>query len=165
MFNEFKFSETTKAQIAGRIEQVSLSGVGRSFDAAGTMTSTPASPSYTPKSVSVGLIQNLRLGSRRHHHRAIYRARAEAGRIIFGRRVTTRRRLSTKAIPISKLRQRNRSKSACGAQTAHFDLRQQPTTRGSTDSYFDSSPETPAMPTPVYAGRRGRPQRGDLFAG
>ena len=59
MFNEFKFSETTKAQIAGRIEQVSLSGIGRSFDAAGTMTSTPASPSYTPKSVSVGLIQNL----------------------------------------------------------------------------------------------------------
>ena len=59
MFNEFKFSETTKAQIAGRIEQVSLSGVGRSFDAAGTMTSTPASPSYTPKSVSIGLLQNL----------------------------------------------------------------------------------------------------------
>ena len=59
IFNEFKFSPTTKAQIAGRIEQVSLSGFGRSFDAAGTMTSTPASPSYTPKSVSVGLIQNL----------------------------------------------------------------------------------------------------------
>jgi iron complex outermembrane recepter protein len=59
IFNEFKFSETTKAQIAGRIEQVSLSGIGRSFDAAGTMTSTPASPSYTPKSVSIGLIQNL----------------------------------------------------------------------------------------------------------
>ena len=59
IFNEFKFSPTTKAQIAGRIEQVSLSGFGRSFDAAGTMTLTPASPSYTPKSVSVGLIQNL----------------------------------------------------------------------------------------------------------
>ena len=59
MFNEFKFSPTTKAQIAGRIEQVSLSAFGRSFDAAGTMTSTPASPNYTPKSVSVGLIQNL----------------------------------------------------------------------------------------------------------
>ncbi len=59
IFNEFKFSPTTKAQIAGRIEQVSLSGFGRSFDASGTMTSTPASPNYTPKSVSVGLIQNL----------------------------------------------------------------------------------------------------------
>ncbi len=59
MFNEFKFSERTKAQIAGRIEQVSLSGFGRSFDATGAMTSTPASPNYTPKSVSFGLIQNL----------------------------------------------------------------------------------------------------------
>jgi iron complex outermembrane receptor protein len=59
MFNEFKFSEMTKAQIAGRIEQVNLSGIGRSFDAAGTMTSTPASPGYTPKSVSFGLIQNF----------------------------------------------------------------------------------------------------------
>jgi iron complex outermembrane receptor protein len=59
IFNEFKFSEATKAQVAGRIEQVSLSGVGRSFDAAGLMTSAPASPNYTPKSVSIGLIQKL----------------------------------------------------------------------------------------------------------
>jgi iron complex outermembrane receptor protein len=59
MFNEFKFSETTKTQIAGRIEQVELSGMARSFDAAGTMTTTPASPSYTPMSASVGLIQKL----------------------------------------------------------------------------------------------------------
>jgi iron complex outermembrane receptor protein len=59
IFNEIKFSEATKAQIAGRIEQVSLSGFGRSFDASGLVASTPASPSYTPKSVSVGLIQKL----------------------------------------------------------------------------------------------------------
>ncbi len=59
IFNEFKFSAATKAQIAGRIEEVSLSGIGRSFDSAGLMTSTPASPSYTPKSVSVGLLQNF----------------------------------------------------------------------------------------------------------
>ena len=59
IFNEFKFSDTTKAQIAGRIERVELSGIGRSFDAAGMMTSTAAFPGYTPKSVSVGLIQNL----------------------------------------------------------------------------------------------------------
>src|SRR6516164_3219907 len=59
IFNEFKFSPATKAQIAGRIEEVSLSGIGRSFDPAGLMTSTPASPSYTPKSVSMGLIQKL----------------------------------------------------------------------------------------------------------
>ena len=59
MFNEFKFSETTKAQIAGRIEQVDLSGMARSFDAVGNMTTTPASPSYTPMSASMGLIQTL----------------------------------------------------------------------------------------------------------
>ncbi len=59
MFNEFKFSETTKAQLAGRIERVDLSGIARSFDAIGTMTSMPASPGYTPKSASLGLIQNL----------------------------------------------------------------------------------------------------------
>jgi iron complex outermembrane recepter protein len=59
MFNEFKFSETTKAQIAGRIEQVELSGMARSFDAAGNMTTTPASPSFTPVSASAGLIQKL----------------------------------------------------------------------------------------------------------
>ncbi|HKA77004.1 MAG TPA: TonB-dependent receptor, partial [Pseudolabrys sp.] len=62
IFNEFKFSDTTKAQVAGRIERVELSGTGRNFDAAGLMTSTPASPGYTPKSVSVGLIQNLPWG-------------------------------------------------------------------------------------------------------
>ncbi len=58
-FNEFRFSDTTKVQIAGRIERVQHSGVGRSFDASGAMTSTPVSPAYTPKSVSAGLIQNL----------------------------------------------------------------------------------------------------------
>jgi iron complex outermembrane receptor protein len=59
MFNEFKFSADTKAQIAGRIERVDLSGMARSFDEVGVMTSTASSPGYTPKSVSVGLIQNL----------------------------------------------------------------------------------------------------------
>lgn len=60
-FNEFKFSDTTKAQIAGRIEQVNLAGTGRSFDSLGAMTSAPASLSYTPKSVSFGVIQDLPL--------------------------------------------------------------------------------------------------------
>jgi iron complex outermembrane receptor protein len=59
MFNEFKFSADTKAQIAGRIERVNLSGIGREFDDTGMTGSTPASLGYTPKSVSVGLIQNL----------------------------------------------------------------------------------------------------------
>jgi iron complex outermembrane recepter protein len=58
-FNEFKFSDATKAQIAGRIEHVDLSGFGRSFPGGGVIVSTPVSPSFTPKSASVGLIQNF----------------------------------------------------------------------------------------------------------
>lgn len=61
MFNEFKFSPSTKAQISGRIEHVALDGMGRSFPAPGMLVSTPVSPSYTPKSISVGLIQDLPL--------------------------------------------------------------------------------------------------------
>jgi len=60
MFNEFKFSEATKAQIAGRIEHASLSGTSRVFDTAlGLIDSVPTSVNYTPKSVSISLIQNL----------------------------------------------------------------------------------------------------------
>jgi iron complex outermembrane receptor protein len=59
MFNEFKFSETTKAQLAGRIERVNLSGISRVFDSSGLISSMPVSPDYTPKSASIGLIQNL----------------------------------------------------------------------------------------------------------
>ena len=59
IFNEFKFSEATKAQLAGRIEQVNLSGTGRTFDPVGTLTTAPTSLSFTPKSLSIGLIQNL----------------------------------------------------------------------------------------------------------
>lgn len=59
MFDEFKFSETTKAQLAGRIERVDLSGDARSFPAPGVLLSMPASMGYTPKSASAGLIQNF----------------------------------------------------------------------------------------------------------
>ena len=69
IFNEFKFSETTKAQVAGRIEQVNLNGMATAFparsvfDVAADPTSVgPASQrdlNFTPKSASVGLIQNL----------------------------------------------------------------------------------------------------------
>src|ERR1043166_2145219 len=62
IFNEFKFSETTKAQIAGRIERVDLSGSARIFTGGGLTTSTPVSPGYTPKSGSIGLIQNFAWG-------------------------------------------------------------------------------------------------------
>jgi len=71
MFNEFKFSNTTKAQIAGRIEYVSLSGSTPAFPGGANpifdIVATPGSVgpssardlSFAPKSVSAGLIQNF----------------------------------------------------------------------------------------------------------
>ncbi len=68
VFNELKFSETTKAQIAGRIERVNLSGMTPAFipdvfdlavDPGAIGPATPRNLHFTPKSASVGLIQNL----------------------------------------------------------------------------------------------------------
>ncbi|MEH2512332.1 iron complex outermembrane receptor protein [Nitrobacteraceae bacterium AZCC 1564] len=66
IFNEFKFSETTKAQVAGRIEHVDLDGTTPEFPASflGIDPVGPNmahNPKYTPKSGSIGLIQNLPL--------------------------------------------------------------------------------------------------------
>src|SRR5207237_1444488 len=59
-FNEFKFSPTTKAQLAARIERVDLSGSARLFDnTVGFLGSSPTSTNFTPKSASIGLIQDL----------------------------------------------------------------------------------------------------------
>lgn len=68
IFNEFKFSEATKAQVAGRIEQANLSGTTPAFipdvfdlavDPAAIGPATAVSRNFTPKSGSIGLIQNL----------------------------------------------------------------------------------------------------------
>src|SRR5712671_2932904 len=64
IFNEFKFSESTKAQIAGRIEHVDLHGSMPNFPPdflpdGNPQVSNARNPSYTPKSGSVGLLQNL----------------------------------------------------------------------------------------------------------
>ena len=64
VFNEFKFTESTKAQIAGRIEHVDLHGSMPNFPPdflpdGNPQASIARNPSYTPKSGSVGLIQNL----------------------------------------------------------------------------------------------------------
>lgn len=63
-FNEFKFTEATRAQIAGRIEHVELHGSTPDFPAdflpnGATQTSIARNPSYTPKSGSIGLLQDL----------------------------------------------------------------------------------------------------------
>jgi iron complex outermembrane receptor protein len=64
VFNELKFTDTTKAQIAGRIEHVDLSGSTPNFPAdflpdGNPQTSVARNLHYTPASGSVGLIQNL----------------------------------------------------------------------------------------------------------
>ncbi|MEA2903207.1 MAG: iron complex outerrane recepter protein [Alphaproteobacteria bacterium] len=68
IFNEFKFSDTTKAQLAGRVEQVRLNGTIPAFiastfdiiaDPASIGPSSRRNPQFTPKSASAGVIQNL----------------------------------------------------------------------------------------------------------
>jgi iron complex outermembrane recepter protein len=64
MFNEFKFSNTLKAQIAGRIESTRVSGMAldfpsNAFDISGLSASTPRERNFAPKSASFGLIKNL----------------------------------------------------------------------------------------------------------
>jgi iron complex outermembrane receptor protein len=64
LFNEFKFSEVTRAQVAGRVDHVRLNGMAAAFPAdfigvPGPLVGAARSPEYTPLSVSAGLIQNL----------------------------------------------------------------------------------------------------------
>ncbi|KIZ47257.1 MULTISPECIES: TonB-dependent receptor [Rhodopseudomonas] len=68
IFNELKFTDSTKAQIAGRVEHVDLSGTTPAFvpelfdlavDPTAIGAATSRSLSFTPKSFSLGLIQAL----------------------------------------------------------------------------------------------------------
>ncbi|TMK11731.1 MAG: TonB-dependent receptor [Alphaproteobacteria bacterium] len=64
VFNELKFTEAIKAQIAGRIEHVDLSGSTPDFPAdflpdGNPQVSIARNLHFTPKSGSIGLIQNL----------------------------------------------------------------------------------------------------------
>ena len=64
-FNELAFSNTTKAQVAGRVEHVNLSGTTPAFipdvfaDPSFIGPATPRNLNFTPASGSVGLIQNF----------------------------------------------------------------------------------------------------------
>lgn len=63
-FNEFKFTDATRAQVAGRIEHVELHGTTPDFPADFLPDGTPQAgitrnPSFTPKSGSIGLLQDL----------------------------------------------------------------------------------------------------------
>ena len=64
MFNEFRFSDWTRAQIAGRIEHVKLNGNTPDFPVdflpdGNDLVASQRNLAFTPKSVSVGLLQNL----------------------------------------------------------------------------------------------------------
>jgi iron complex outermembrane recepter protein len=64
IFNEFKFSETTKAQLSGRLEHVALKGSMPNFPAdflpdGSELIPLPRRPEFTPKSASIGVIQKL----------------------------------------------------------------------------------------------------------
>jgi iron complex outermembrane receptor protein len=60
IFNEFKFSETWKAQVAGRIENVDLKGsVPNLFDPLVSDIPIARNPNFTPKSISFGVIHNM----------------------------------------------------------------------------------------------------------
>ena len=95
IFNEFKFSDTTKAQIAGRIEHADLNGSTPAFipdvfdlnvnpNAIGP--ATQRNLNFTPKSGSIGLIQNLPWDLVASVTASIRRARAETRGIVFARR-------------------------------------------------------------------------------
>ncbi|MBR0852244.1 TonB-dependent receptor [Bradyrhizobium diazoefficiens] len=63
-FNEFKFTEATRAQIAGRIEHVALHGTTPDFPAdflpdGVAQAGIARNPSFTPVSGSIGLLQDL----------------------------------------------------------------------------------------------------------
>ena len=112
VFNEFKFSETTKAQIAGRIEHVDLArhdaGIHpRLFDLdadpASIGPATPRNLHFTPKSAQRRPDPESAVGSGRQHHCAICRTRAKARGTVFARRAMTRPPRSTSAIPISTI--------------------------------------------------------------
>ena len=124
IFNEFKFSNTTKAQIAGRIEQVNLSGMTPEFipdtfaDTTAIGPATPRNLSFTPKSASVGLIQNLPWDFVGKRDRAICRARAKAGGAVLAGRSRRDGDLRYRQ-PKSEDRSRQirRSRSAAGQRT------------------------------------------------
>jgi iron complex outermembrane receptor protein len=71
VFNELKFTDTTKAQIAGRIERVNLTGTTPAFvpelfdlnvNPGDVGPATARNLHFTPKSASIGLIQDLPWG-------------------------------------------------------------------------------------------------------
>ena len=154
IFNEFKFSETTKAQIAGRIEHVIYTGTAPDFihhlrceRAWRHRPPIARSPDFTPKSASVGLIQNLPwnlVGSITAQH--VERAPKPAELFSRGPHDAT----ATFDIGNPNLADREspiRSKPGCGAPPGRSASSSPATTPGSMASSSGGSPATPAART------------------
>ncbi len=75
MFNEFRFSETLRMQLSGRLEQVNVKGTGFEFppdllpvldpvtgEPVGEPVGMDVRRSFTPKSAAIGFLQDLPLG-------------------------------------------------------------------------------------------------------
>ena len=145
VFNEFKFSDTTKAQIAGRIEHVNLSGTTPAFipDAVRPQrrsrrhrSATRAQPElhaeereHRPDPESAVAIWSpaspRNMSSARRSPPNCFRAAR-----------TMRPPPSTSAIPISASRPPSRSRSDCGGRPGRSGSKPPPTTRSSTASSY-----------------------------
>ena len=133
IFNEFKFSETTKAQIAGRIEHANLSGTTPAFipdvfdvnaDPTAIGPATQRNLNFTPKSASTRPDPESSVESGRAASPVnTSSARPNPPNCSPAAR-TMRPRLSISAIPISASKPPNRSKSDCGRATGplRFEL-------------------------------------------
>ena len=155
IFNEFKFSDTTKAQIAGRIERVNLSGMTPSVipdtfaDTSAIGAATPHSLTFTPKSER-GPDPGSAVGSRRQRDRAICRAGAETCGAVSrgGRRNGDLRHRQSESRPKSQ----NRSKSVCAAPKDRSGSRR-PVLHQVRRFHLPARPATPAT-----AKRRASPR-------
>ena len=126
-FNELKFTETTKAQIAGRIERVNLTGttpafIPELFDLAVKSgrhrPADGAQPVLYAEKRQHRLDSGSAVGSRCQHHRSICRTRAQAGRAFFARRARCDRHVRYRqSRPRHRNRQIRRDRIAAGNRT------------------------------------------------
>ena len=165
MFNEVKFSESTKAQIAGRIEQVNLSGTGREFDATGLISSTAVSPALHAEERQHRPDPGSAARPRRQHHGAICRTRPQARRTVLAAAATMRPSPSTKATRTSVSRPPARSKSACRRTKGPFRFEATAYITKFKGFIYRRLTGDTCDDAGVCGAWGGRAQRGDLFAG
>ena len=147
-FNEFRLTDTSRMQLAGRIEHATVSGAFPELLVSGESPELLIEPglqvarvrNFTPKSGGLWLSAGSAGRRRRQPDRPICRTRAARARALFARRSMKRRGPSTSAIPISELKRRRPSKSACAVRSARSASRRRPTSRALTALSSEISP-------------------------